>query len=49
MIKKSGLAAAAFGAVAMAFSGGASAAFPEKDITFIIPYGPGGGFDTWKL
>ena len=47
MIKKSGLAAAAFGAVAMAFSGGASAAFPEKDITFIIPYGPGGGFDTY--
>ena len=24
---------------------GASHAFPEKDITFIIPYSPGGGFD----
>ncbi len=24
-----------------------AAGFPEKDITFIIPYGPGGGFDTY--
>jgi tripartite-type tricarboxylate transporter receptor subunit TctC len=24
-----------------------AAAFPEKNITFIIPYGPGGGFDTF--
>lgn len=23
-----------------------AAGYPEKDITFIIPYGPGGGFDT---
>jgi tripartite-type tricarboxylate transporter receptor subunit TctC len=47
MIRKLGLGAAAFGAVAMAMSGSASAAFPEKDITFIIPYGPGGGYDTY--
>lgn len=25
----------------------ASASFPEKDITFVIPYSPGGGFDTY--
>jgi len=25
----------------------AAAAFPDKDISFIIPYGPGGGFDTY--
>ena len=24
----------------------AAAVFPEKDITFVIPYGPGGGFDS---
>ena len=24
-----------------------AAGFPEKDVTFIIPYGPGGGFDTY--
>jgi len=28
-------------------SQGAQAAFPEKNITFIIPYSPGGGFDTF--
>jgi tripartite-type tricarboxylate transporter receptor subunit TctC len=33
-------AAAAFG-----LAGPASAEYPEKDITFIIPFGPGGGFD----
>jgi tripartite-type tricarboxylate transporter receptor subunit TctC len=34
-------------AAAMTVTGPAIAAgFPEKDITFIIPYGPGGGFDT---
>lgn len=34
-------------AAAMTVSAPAMAAgFPEKDITFIIPYGPGGGFDT---
>ena len=21
--------------------------YPAQDITFVIPYGPGGGFDTW--
>jgi tripartite-type tricarboxylate transporter receptor subunit TctC len=46
MIKKSVIGAAALG-VAMAVSGGTLAAFPEKDVTFIIPYGPGGGFDTY--
>ncbi|MCZ6637503.1 MAG: tripartite tricarboxylate transporter substrate-binding protein [Alphaproteobacteria bacterium] len=47
MIRRFGLGAAAFGAVAMAVAGTAGAAFPEKKITFIIPYGPGGGFDTY--
>ena len=47
MIKRYGLGAAAFGAVALLSAGTASAAFPEKDITFIIPYGPGGGYDTY--
>ncbi len=46
MIRKTILGAAALGA-AMTLSGGAFAAFPEKDITFIIPYAPGGGFDTY--
>lgn len=46
MIKNSILGAAVLGA-SVALSGGASAAFPEKNITFIIPYGPGGGFDTY--
>jgi tripartite-type tricarboxylate transporter receptor subunit TctC len=41
-----------FGAVAAAvalagFIGPAQAAFPEKDITFVIPFSPGGGFDTY--
>ncbi len=47
MIKKLGLGSAVFGAVALATAGTAGAAFPEKDITFVIPYGPGGGFDTY--
>jgi tripartite-type tricarboxylate transporter receptor subunit TctC len=47
MIKKTILSATLAGA-AMAMSGGALAAdFPKKNITFIIPYGPGGGFDTY--
>ncbi len=25
----------------------ACAGFPSRDIEFVIPYGPGGGFDTW--
>lgn len=36
-----GVAAASIG-----FAGRAYAAFPENDISFIIPYAPGGGFDT---
>jgi len=36
-----GLAAAAMVGLA-----GAAEAFPDKNITFLIPYGPGGGFDT---
>ena len=47
MIKRIGLSAAAFGAVTLATASMAGAAFPEKKITFIIPYGPGGGFDTY--
>jgi tripartite-type tricarboxylate transporter receptor subunit TctC len=47
MIKRIGMGAAAFGAAALVAAGSASAAFPEKNITFIIPYGPGGGFDTY--
>jgi putative tricarboxylic transport membrane protein len=40
------------GAVAAAVAlagliGPAQAAFPEKDITFVIPFSPGGGFDTY--
>ena len=43
-----GLGAAAFATVALMLGGTAHAAgFPEKDIDFIIPYGPGGGFDTY--
>lgn len=26
----------------------ARAAFPDKDITWIVPYAPGGGFDAWS-
>ena len=33
-------------AAALGLAGQASAEYPEKDITFIIPYSPGGGFDT---
>jgi tripartite-type tricarboxylate transporter receptor subunit TctC len=47
MYQKSILGAAVL-AGAMVISGGAIAAdFPKKNITFIIPYGPGGGFDTY--
>ena len=46
MIRNTILGAAILGA-SLAFSGGAFAAFPEKNVTFIIPYGPGGGFDTY--
>src|SRR3970282_1605407 len=29
-------------------SGELKAAFPEKEITWIVPYSPGGGFDAWS-
>jgi tripartite-type tricarboxylate transporter receptor subunit TctC len=29
-------------------TGPARAAFPERDITWIVPYAPGGGFDAWS-
>lgn len=47
MIKRIGVASVAFGAAALAIAGTAGAAFPEKNITFIIPYATGGGFDTY--
>ena len=31
--------------IVVSFAGAANAEYPEKDITFIIPYSPGGGFD----
>lgn len=46
MIQKTLMGAAVLGAAAV-LSQGAQAAFPEKEITFIIPYSPGGGFDTY--
>jgi tripartite-type tricarboxylate transporter receptor subunit TctC len=46
MIKKTLLGAVALGA-AVALPQAVNAAFPEKNITFIIPYSPGGGFDTY--
>jgi tripartite-type tricarboxylate transporter receptor subunit TctC len=33
--------------LAIALDARAAIAFPEKNISFIIPYGPGGGFDTF--
>ena len=29
-------------------AGSALAAFPEKDINWIVPYAPGGGYDAWS-
>ena len=29
-------------------AGSALAAFPDKDITWIVPYAPGGGYDAWS-
>jgi tripartite-type tricarboxylate transporter receptor subunit TctC len=37
---------AAILALGVAFAAPAQASFPEKNIEFVIPYGPGGGFDT---
>ena len=47
MMKKVGLGIAAFAALGLVGLTTAHAKFPEKNITFIIPYGPGGGFDTY--
>lgn len=44
MIQKLLVAVAA--TVALGVAGQASAEYPEKNITFIIPFSPGGGFDT---
>jgi tripartite-type tricarboxylate transporter receptor subunit TctC len=46
MIKRIGLGTATL-AAALAVAGTAGAAFPEKNVTFIIPYAPGGGFDIY--
>lgn len=46
MRKTLGLGAAVAAALALAGGPANAAGFPEKDITFVIPYGPGGGFDT---
>lgn len=42
---KRGLFAAAVASTAIVFASPAVQAFPEKDITFVIPYSAGGGFD----
>lgn len=48
MRKTHGLGAAAIAAIALGLgSPDHAAGFPTKDVTFIIPYGPGGGFDTY--
>jgi tripartite-type tricarboxylate transporter receptor subunit TctC len=47
MIRPTSLGAIALAAVALPLAGANAAGFPEKDITFVIPYGPGGGFDTY--
>ncbi|MFM1814219.1 MAG: hypothetical protein RLZ98_914 [Pseudomonadota bacterium] len=47
MFTKLTRSAAALAAAAVAFSAPAAAAFPEKNITFIIPYRTGGGFDVY--
>jgi len=47
MIKPISLGTVALAAIALPFAGANAADFPKKDITFVIPYGPGGGFDTY--
>ncbi len=37
----------AFAAGLMVAGAANAAGFPERDINFVIPYGPGGGFDTY--
>jgi tripartite-type tricarboxylate transporter receptor subunit TctC len=46
MIRKLGLLVAAVLAVALLAPAPAQAAFPERDITLIVPWAPGGGTDT---
>jgi tripartite-type tricarboxylate transporter receptor subunit TctC len=47
MIKQLGIGMAALSAAILISGSAGAAAFPNKNITFIIPYGPGGGFDTY--
>ncbi|MFQ5764966.1 MAG: Bug family tripartite tricarboxylate transporter substrate binding protein [Rhodospirillales bacterium] len=47
MIKRLSSGAVALALLAALGISGASAQYPEKEITFLIPYKPGGGFDTY--
>lgn len=47
MLRTAFTAMAAASAVAIGMTAPASAKFPEKNITWIIPFSPGGGFDTY--
>ena len=44
LLKASGTAGLA---LAMAGNARAASAYPERNISFVVPYGPGGGFDTF--
>jgi len=46
-MRKIALAAAAAGATIMIATAMPAAAFPDKNINIIIPFSPGGGFDTY--
>ena len=46
MIRMRALKAVAFAALALGLAAPGQAEFPEKEITFIIPFSPGGGMDT---
>ena len=47
MLRKFGLVLVGIGALALAFPATAPAAgFPERDITLVVPWSPGGGTDT---
>jgi len=46
MIKRMMTALAVVGVAFASFASAAKAEFPEKDITFIIPFAPGGGMDS---
>jgi len=47
MIARIGLGAVAAAIALAGLIAPAKAAYPEKDITFVIPFSPGGGFDTY--